>query len=118
MLSADVWGVERSHAAVEPPANFALRGLASPRTRRVESKRPPTRDGLSTPVGPAGMHLSAPTPPCTLRLLVNPSACTPPHSCGLCGGYNPEYCPRCESRPRPRRDATLVRVRLSAEVYV
>ena len=63
MLSADVWGVERSHAAVEPPANFALRGLASPRTRRVESKRPPTRDGLSTPVGPAGMHLSAPTPP-------------------------------------------------------
>ena len=39
VLSADVWGVERSHAAVEPPANFALRGLASPRTRRVESKR-------------------------------------------------------------------------------
>ena len=62
--------------------------------------------------------LHSPTPPCTLRLLVNPSACTPPHSCGLCGGYNPEYCPRCEARPRPRRDATLVRVRLSAEVYV
>ena len=105
----------RAAATARSSPSGLRQSLVPPRLPLVRSGSPIAAVARARPLQPT---LHSPTPPCTLRLLVNPSACTPPHSCGLCGGYNPEYCPRCEARPRPRRDATLVCVRLSAEVYV